>query len=210
MLDLMQVFRSASQAPTTTNASSTANTTPNTDTVTTPRDAAQKQGLDLLRKAVDGFMTQIQTLQDQAQQLAEKVTQTQATLSELIGISTKSGPKNGRLACAWANAMMLRARGFNIPKGSAAESNVTAQANYLKNTFGAENINPLEADVGDVIYIIGKGDNQHIGTVMRNPQTGELGVLTNSSSKGAIQNWYDLSFSSYPGGGKVSALRLPT
>jgi lysozyme family protein len=106
---------------------------------------------------------------------------------ESRGLSTRSGPGGGNVACAWViNRFVLKKAGINII-GSNPDY-VTSVEEALIAGRGKE-VSIAEAQPGDVV-IMGRNRKAHIGIYMGNGKT-----LSNSSSKAAFA-WED-SWESY-------------
>lgn len=109
------------------------------------------------------------------------------------GTSTKDGPGNGRVACAYSVNKVLKNAGIT-PLGKNPNL-VDSVKEALKNGRGMEITDPTQYKAGD-LAIIGSGEKAHIGICLDN---GCTKVLSNSRSL-AIFKWISKKDFHYKGG----------
>lgn len=105
------------------------------------------------------------------------------------GMSSRSGPGGGNVACAWAVNRVLNRAGIRTI-GSNPNLVVSVQS-ALNAGRGTQIANRSQAAAGDLVLAVGGGKSQHIGICMNN---GCTRVLSNSSSKASFRWISDTDF----------------
>lgn len=113
--------------------------------------------------------------------------------TQSYGMSSRSGPGGGNVACAWAVNRVLNKAG--IPTIGSNPNLVFSVRDALEAGRGQQ-INRSQAVAGDLVLALGPGSRQHIGICQNN---GCTQVLSNSSSRASFSWKSDTDFAGYYG-----------